>query len=203
MSTQYPKDEFDVAGEDMPVGMHRPQPSRWRHVIPFLLVLVIAPLLGWGASHLLTSRGTAPDQSSAFSSQSGAAKDGQSGAQANASAQEAPSAAPEGGQSDPAAANPDQSASASGGERLDAKVSVLNGTGQDGWAAENSSKLTNAGFTNVSAANADAWEAETSTVYYRDASLEASARKAAEAVGITEVVESSEVGDADIVILLK
>ena len=53
MSSQYPRDEFDRAGEDMPVGMHRPKPSKWKNVWPFLVILVIVPALGWVAATAL------------------------------------------------------------------------------------------------------------------------------------------------------
>ena len=56
MSSQYPRDEFDRAGEDMPIGMHRPQPSRWKNVWPFLVILIVVPALGWAAATFLANR---------------------------------------------------------------------------------------------------------------------------------------------------
>ena len=37
----------------MPVGMHRPKPSKWKNVWPFLAILVIVPALGWVAATAL------------------------------------------------------------------------------------------------------------------------------------------------------
>ena len=38
----------------MPVGMHRPKPSKWKNVWPFLAILVIVPALGWAAATALS-----------------------------------------------------------------------------------------------------------------------------------------------------
>ena len=43
----------------MPVGMHRPKPSKWKNVWPFLAILVIVPALGWAAATALSRQQTA------------------------------------------------------------------------------------------------------------------------------------------------
>ena len=72
---QYPDDEFDAADADgpVPVGVHRAQVPAWRSWIPLLAVLIIVPLVAWGAVALLR-HGGAPS-STATSSESGAAPD--------------------------------------------------------------------------------------------------------------------------------
>ena len=42
----------------MPVGSHRRPPSKWRPVLPFLIILAVVPLLAWGFSALLQRGGT-------------------------------------------------------------------------------------------------------------------------------------------------
>lgn len=204
MSAEYPKDEFDVAGEDMPVGMHRPLPSRWRSVWPFLAVLVIAPLLGWGVSTFFTSG--IPD-----SSASGALP--ATSTEEQSSVEQPPAADTQGTQSAPAqdpandsgaqSVQTDAPPSAPEPVKYGAIVSVLNGTGRSGWAATNADKLTSGGFTSVNAANAVDWASTVSVVYYRDASFETTAKQVAELLEISDVRQSSDVGEADIVALLK
>ncbi|MDN5963907.1 MAG: LytR C-terminal domain-containing protein, partial [Actinomyces sp.] len=162
MSNQYPKDEFDRAGEDMPVGMHRPQPSKWKSVLPFLLVLVLVPLLGWGASLLLTSRGVVtPESGSSSPSQSGPVQSGdQDGGTTGEEDQSGASTPP------PAATpTPTPTPSESPAAEVDHNVviSVLNGTGTQGLAGEKAALLNQAGFAGTSAANADGWETTVTT----------------------------------------
>lgn len=200
MSSVYPRDEFDAAGEDMPVGMHRPQPSKWKSVWPFLVILIVVPLLAWGASSLLTNRPT--------SSNTAATPTGQSEAQSAQSAPETTQSAPaeqaESAQSEPVT-EPESTPAPANEPIVDTnvKISVLNGTGQNGLAARTAEKLTAAGFAGAATGNATGWETEDSTVYYQDPNLEASARAVGEAVGITNVRQSNNIGDSDIVVLLR
>ncbi|QPK81046.1 LytR C-terminal domain-containing protein [Schaalia sp. ZJ405] len=200
MSSQYPKDEFDVAGEDMPIGVHRPQPSKWKNVWPFLVIIVVVPLLAWGASALLVKRGVVPTPQSAGS----AVVAGQSGQQAAES--DMPQSAPQ-TQDAPAAeetpAEPEKPEQAEEPVNHQARIAVLNGTGVSGLAAEKVTTLTNAGFTGASAANADGWQTAQTTVYYAQASLEATAKAVASELGISHVEESSNIGDTDIVVILR
>ena len=160
VTSQYPKDEFDRAGEDMPQGMHLQQPSRWKSVWPFLAVLVIVPAAAWGISHILTSGGATPTTS------------------------ETPSPSP----SIPV--------------RHSAKISVLNGTGTQGLAAQKVSALSSAGFDGATAANARGWDTEVTTVYYEDPNLKATAEEVAKVLGISRV-QQTQTGDPDVVVVLK
>ncbi|MCD4557725.1 LytR C-terminal domain-containing protein [Schaalia sp. lx-100] len=212
MSSQYPKDEFDYAGEDMPVGIHRPRPSKWRSVWPFLAILVLAPLLGWGVSTLLTSRGVIAQNNgttatveqpvqtqSAQSTQTSQTAQSANAAQSAQSAQSVASRA-ETQQSEPASGS--QSASAPAPIRKDARISVLNGTGRNGLAAAKAEQLRGEGFTNTSAGNADNWAATVTTVYYKDSAMESTAREIANVLGITEV-HAGNIGEPDIAVLLR
>ena len=207
MSSQYPKDEFDRAGEDMPVGMHRPQPSKWKAVIPFLLILVLVPLLGWGANHLLTSRGVVSgsesDPATSQSSQpaSGAQSTGPSGDVA-ASPQPSESATPETTPTE--ASTPEASPTPTPTADHNVVISVLNGTGTSGLAAQKVSLLNEAGFAGTSAANATGWSTTVSTVYYGDPDLEVTAQAIAQTLGISNIaVNTTDLGNADVVVVLK
>lgn len=200
MSSVNPRDEFDVAGEDMPVGMHRPQPSKWKSVWPFLVILIIVPLLAWGASSLLTNRPT-PSNATATPTGQSEAQSAQSTPETtqSAPAEQAESARPE------SVTEPESTPSPANDPIVDTnvKISVLNGTGRNGLAARTAEELTAAGFAGATTGNATGWTTDDSTVYYQDPNLEASARAVGEAVGITNVRQSDNIGDSDIVVLLR
>ncbi|PKY66020.1 LytR family transcriptional regulator [Schaalia turicensis] len=200
MSSVNPRDEFDVAGEDMPVGMHRPQPSKWKSVWPFLVILIIVPLLAWGASSLLTNRPTSSNTTVAPTGQSEA----QSAQSTPETTQSAPAEQAESAQSEPVT-EPESTPTPANEPIVDTnvKISVLNGTGRNGLAARTAEELTAAGFAGATTGNATGWTTEDSTVYYQDPNLEASARAVGEAVGITNVQQSNNIGDSDIVVLLR
>lgn len=201
MSSTYPKDEFDLAADDMPVGMHRPEPSRWRHVMPFLVILVAVPVLAWSLSQLLTGSVT-QGQSSASNTVNApqSAQSVQSAPQSDQVAQSAP-------QSEPAAQSevPQSDAHSQASQvNYNVRIDVLNGTGQQGLAAEKAAQLNEAGFNGTNAANAAGWTTAASTVYYGDAQVEATARAVAEKLGISNVALNAEdIGEADIVVVLK
>ncbi|MGP2495989.1 LytR C-terminal domain-containing protein [Schaalia turicensis] len=200
MSSVNPRDEFDVAGEDMPVGMHRPQPSKWKSVWPFLVILIVVPLLAWGASSLLTNRPTSSNTTVAPTGQSEA----QSAQSAPETTQSAPAEQAESAQSEPVT-EPESTPAPANEPIVDTnvKISVLNGTGRSGLAAQTAEELTAAGFAGAATGNATGWTTDVSTVYYQDPNLEASARAVGEAVGITNVRQSNNIGDSDIVVLLR
>ena len=58
----YPPDEFDASSDDgpAPIGVHRAPVPAWRAWLPLLAILVIVPLLAWGAVALLGSRAGDP-----------------------------------------------------------------------------------------------------------------------------------------------
>ncbi|WP_175957468.1 LytR C-terminal domain-containing protein [Schaalia sp. Marseille-Q2122] len=201
MSSQYPKDEFDLAGEDMPVGMHRPQPSRWKNVIPFLVILVAVPVLGWGASQLLTSSSTVTAQSDVPTVSDQLQSQPQSDAMVEAPQSEpAPAPAPEPAQDQPQSEPQSQAAQIN----HNVAITVLNGTDTQGLAASKAGTLNEAGFPGTTAANADGWESQVSTVYYESPQVEATAHEIARILGIDAVaVNTTDLGNADVVVLLR
>ena len=107
----------------MPVGMHRPKPSKWKNVWPFLAILVIVPALGWAAATALSRQ----------------------------------------------------------------QAQILN----------------QAGYAGTSAANADGWATQTSTVFYEDPRMEGTAKDVAAKLGISNVRQESGLGDPDIIVVLR
>lgn len=198
VSSQYPKDEFDRAGEDMPIGMHRAQPSKWKAVWPFLALLVIVPLAGWGLSYILTSRGvvTPTTVASVASSVTSTASASESPSPSATATTETPTPSPT------ASETPSASPSPTIPVRHSAKVSVLNGTGVQGLAAQKVSKLAAEGFDGATAANARGWDTKVSTVYYSDPLLESTAKEIARILEIDKVGQT-DTGDPDIVVLLR
>lgn len=196
VSSQYPKDEFDRAGEDMPIGMHRAQPSKWKAVWPFLALLVIVPLAGWGLSYILTSRGVVTSATVASVTSTAAPTTVAPAQETAAAATTAPAET----------ASPTPSATPSPSPtipvRYSAKVSVLNGTGVQGLAAQKVSELATAGFDGATAANARGWDTQVSTVYYSDPLLAPTAKEIARILEIDNVGQT-DTGDPDIVVLLR
>lgn len=205
MTTQYPKDEFDLAGDDMPVGMHRPEPSRWRNVIPFLIILIAVPVLAWTFSNMLIER-VEKAQSGTHSAQS-VAQAPQSDAAQSAPTVEVPqSEVPQSEPSEPVQPEAPQSEPQSLAAQVNYNVAVevLNGTGINGLAAEKSSILNQAGFPGTTASNANGWLTQVSTVYYRSPEVEVTAREIARQLGIDAVQNEPDLdSNADIVVVLK
>ena len=181
----------------MPVGMHRPKPSKWKNVWPFLAILIIIPALGWAAATALsrqqnTNSGTAPAPAPAVTTPSAAA-----------SPSPTPTPAPA---SDPTPAptpSPSTSSAASSEPDHGAAIQVLNGTGTAGYAGQKAAILNQAGYAGTTAANADGWVTQSSTVFYEDPRMVATAKDIASKLGIDNVRRENGLGDPDIVVILR
>ena len=174
----YPEDEFDAIDDDgpVPVGAHRAEVPAWRSWVPLLLVILIVPLLAWGAVAFLGKTRT-PDTSEPPPAPPAAE----------------PSAAPsEAGQGAEETTAPEATETPAGSADLTAGVTVHNGTATNGLAGRTGDKLQNAGFTGVvvSQGSYQAAEPQVSTIFYSSPDYEATAHAVAEALGITEIVES-------------
>lgn len=178
----------------MPVGMHRPKPSKWKNVWPFLAILVIVPALGWAAATALSRQQTTVSNapSPAATTPSAAAPSAAPTAEATASAEPTPSAS-----------SPSPSPSASSEPDHGAAIQVLNGTGTQGYAGQQAQILNQAGYAGTSAANADGWATQTSTVFYEDPRMEGTAKDVAATLGISNVRQESGLGNPDIVVILR
>lgn len=184
---QFPDDEFDAADADgpAPVGVHRAQVPAWRSWIPLLVVLIVVPLVAWGAVALLKH---------------GAAQS--SGGSASGSANAAPAtseAAADAGGSPSTGGDGTPEPTSSGNADLTTGVTVHNGTDITGLAGRTGGRLENAGFTSVVVADGvyTEYDPATTTVFYAASENAATAKAVADALGVSNVVESAEVTASD------
>lgn len=209
MNTQYPEDEFDEAGKQYPVGAYRQAPSKWKAVLPFLLVLLVAPILAWAAVSLLTggtsnqATPSAPapsakqnqDQANEKTAEQKAAEE-----KAKAEKEAAEKAKAEQEAAEKAKAEKEAAEKAAAEVKKDASVVVLNGTNVNGLASGAVAKLQAAGFSNLRPDNAQGWQTEVSTVYFQPGN-ESTAKAVGSALGISNVVESADSVGAVTVVL--
>lgn len=195
-SDQYPEDEFDAEpAQDVPIGVHRAPRTWWSRWWPFVAVLVLVPALTvggvlWASSWdgRLPTLGSGSDDTPTATAPTSSAP-----AESTEPAEEAPVEEPP-VEEEPPAPEPD----------LTVPITVLNAANVSGLAAGAASDLGGAGFTAVTAGNGSAGGATRSTVFYANADLAVTAQRAAEALGITNVVESADAaGDAITVLLLR
>ncbi len=181
----YPDDEFDRAADadpDVPRGVHRAPRTAWSRWWPFLAVIVLAPLLAFGA---VTVWGIVNDSSMNDANDSGVnapedstADDGGDGTGTPPDETGAEEPAPE--TSEPAAPTPVYST----------PVTVLNGAGIKGLAGDQAAKLTAAGFTAVDTGNVSGTKPAQNTVYYKSEDLKDTATAVGQALGVTTVTLS-------------
>ena len=185
---QFPDDEFDAADADgpAPVGVHRAQVPAWRSWIPLLVVLIVVPLVAWGAVALL-KHGAAQT--------SGGSGNGSTGTGA-APAPDTP-AASEGGSTPGGDDTPEPDSS--GSADLTAGITVHNGTDVTGLAGRAGGKFENVGFTSVVVADGVYTETDpaTTTIFYAAPEDAATAKAVADALGVSNVVESAEATGSD------
>lgn len=194
MSSTYPIDEFENPDIDSPVGAHRRPPSRWRPVLPFLLILLLVPLLAWGFTVFLQRGGSGLVEGLTGQSGLGAqsSQSGQSGLGQELQSQDDPQSDPASTPEETPSEQPEESPEPTETPTVDTidydiAVEVLNETFIQGYAAEVAGYLTADGFTSVTAGNTSGWLATVNTVYYSEESEEAAARRIAELAGIDAV----------------
>ena len=200
---EYPEDEFDAADDEgpVPVGVHRAPVPGWRSWVPLLAVLIIVPLLAWGAVQLLGRHGARPaaEATAAAPASGGGGGSGApaSGGQAPATGQPPATGAPTNG-AEPTAAPTNAD--------LTTGVTIHNGAGVNGLGARTGDRLRNVGYTNVEVQQGtyDNASPTTTTIFYADSDSESTARSVGQALGITNIVESAaEAQSNPIVIILR
>ena len=198
---EYPEDEFDAADDEgpVPVGVHRAPVPGWRSWVPLLAVLIIVPLLAWGAVQLLGRHGARP---AAEATAAAPASGGGAGAPASGSG------APTTEQASTGQAPTDEAESTATPTNADLTtgVTIHNGAGVNGLGARTGDRLRNVGYTNVEVQQGtyDNASPTTTTIFYADSGTEATARAVGQALGITNIVESAaEAQSNPIVIVLR
>ena len=190
----YPADEFDAPPDPgAPRGVHRVPRSAWSRWWPFLAVIVVVPVLAWGAVTLMANHGGLPNL--AVPGVTETPSDSATAAATGGATASAPASAP--AQSATTTTPP-----ASGGTvDKTVAVKVLNASGVAGAAAKAATKLTNAGFTSVSAGNSTT-TVKQSVVYYATAAQQPAAALAASTLGITAVTHSPTQAGTGITVVL-
>lgn len=191
----YEPDEFDEAAEDMPVGVHRAPHPRWKSLLPFLVALIVGPLLAWGAIAFIVNRVDTHPAAKAPASQSqqkSEAKDSAAKDQQKSESKE-----------DKKVEQEEQKAD----NQIDhgASIRVYNNSDNKapaGSATAAAQKLKKDGFKDVNAGNSKS-SYTSSTVLYSDSGLEATAQEIAKKLGLSNVkLDAQAVGDAKIAVIL-
>lgn len=208
----YPDDEFDSLGADrVPQGVHREPTPKWRQWLPYLLVLILVPLLTFGVvRYFAGSTDSAPEptvQESATPTDDAAEQD------------DAATEEPEEGESaDGAEANSEAAAGESEEENPDSqengeeedeeldystRVLVLNGARVQGMAGQVSTALSQDGWLRTQADNYQYAAPTVTTLYYTSEDYASEAREVAQRLGIDSLVEDAGAASDGIVIVLR
>lgn len=204
----YPEDEFDTLGaKRVPQGVHREPAPRWRQWLPFLLVLVLVPLLTFGVVKYFADTSSDEPTPTAEESETAAPDegDGEDGNGEETSGEDDGETDPEAdGTEEPGEEDPGEDDPADSEDlNLDTSVLILNGARVQGLAGEVAEALTDEGWRQTEADNyAQAAPAET-TLYYTSEEFAAEAEAVGEQLGITNLVESSSAASNGIVIVLR
>jgi len=216
----YEEDEFDVLGADRtPQGVHRAPVPRWRQLLPFAVVIVLAPLLAWvGVSALSGNFGddseetppaaTATEEQDANGEGEGDGADGaQGGEETDGEATETDDDAADENGTEEETGDADETEAADDEEDLDldraVRVLVLNGTSTPGLAGSAADALTNEGWQNTSTADYGQAQPTVTTLYYHDALVAEEAEAVADDLGIEATVESASAASQGVVIVLR
>ncbi|GEM_PF-5353968 len=192
-------DEFDNPPADAPVGAHRQPPSPWRPVVPFLVVLVVVPLLAWGFTEfLMRGAGDRPGVAPGQSGQSQSVAPPVVPPQSDVQSPEVPVEPTVPVETVPPIPEPTQNPDE--GVEFGAGIEVLNVAGVEGWGGDTVAKLEEAGFTGAFAGDFDS-DLTVNTVYYQSPEMEPTARKVAEILGIGAVELDAVMADPDPIVV--
>lgn len=199
----YAMDEFDNPPKG-PAGVHRGRRSAAARYTPFVVVVVVAALCGFLAWGVLSGEfnkvhwpwSPASSQTSSKTSSTTAKKKAAEKKAAEKKQQE--EAAKK--QQEEEAAKQQQEQAAQVDRSL--SVRVINGTGISGYAATKQSVLNQAGYANVAAANPSGTLPDATVVWYQNDADKATAEDVANALGISNVQQTSGLGASIVVILL-
>jgi len=191
----YPPDEFDAPPDpDSPRGVHRAPQSAWSRWWPFLAVIVIVPLVAWGAVTMLANRGELPNANPTDSASAQVTTPVLASTPTSTGAPPTPTAPAITPTSQPT--TPAKPTTPAPSVDLTTPVTVLNGAGVNGLAATIKTNLVAAGFgaSSVTATNPTtaqrAWS-NVNVVYYGSASQQATAQLIGRTINVTNVVQSS------------
>lgn len=208
----YAMDEFDNPPKG-PAGVHRGRRSAAARYTPFVVVVVVAALCGFLAWGMLSgefnkvhwSWSPASSQTSSKTSTTTAKK---KAAEKKAAEKKQQEEAAKKQQEEEAAKKQQEEEAAKQQQEQAAQVDrslsvrVINGTGISGYAATKQSVLNQAGYANVAAANPSGTLPDATVVWYQNDADKATAEDVANALGISNVQQTSGLGASIVVILL-
>lgn len=219
----YPTDAFDNPPSG-PVGVHRGRRSLAVRVAPFVVVIVVAALAGlltWGiASGELNkvpwpwAQQSAQTAQDSKGGQDDAAADNDDDAQADADDQDDAAnqgqadgqGADDAAQSDDAATQEPQTEPETQPEQTvnyNTSVRVINATGVNGYAAQQSGVLQSVGYTSVIAANPSGGALPSvNVVWYQNETDLATAQNIADTLGIATVEQAAGIADPIVVVYI-
>lgn len=214
----YAMDEFDNPPKG-PAGVHRGRRSAAARYTPFVVVVVVAALCGflawgvlsgefnkvhwpWSPASSQTSTTTAKKKAAekkAAAKKAAAKKAAEKKQQEEAAKKQQEEEAAKKQQEEEAAKQQQEQAA-----QVDRSLSVrvINGTGISGYAATKQSVLNQAGYANVAAANPSGTLPDATVVWYQNDADKATAEDVANALGISNVQQTSGLGASIVVILL-
>lgn len=208
----YAMDEFDNPPKG-PAGVHRGRRSAAARYTPFVVVVVVAALCGFLAWGVLSGEfnkvhwpwSPASSQTSSKTSTTTAKK---KAAEKKAAEKKQQEEAAKKQQQEEAAKKQQEEEAAKQQQEQAAQVDrslsvrVINGTGISGYAATKQSVLNQAGYANVAAANPSGTLPDATVVWYQNDADKATAEDVANALGISNVQQTSGLGASIVVILL-
>lgn len=213
----YAMDEFDNPPKG-PAGVHRGRRSAAARYTPFVVVVVVAALCGFLAWGVLSGEfnkvhwpwSPASSQTSSKTSTTTAKKKAaEKKATAKKAAEKKQQEEADKKQQEEEAAKKQQEEEAAKQQQEQAaqvdrslSVRVINGTGISGYAATKQSVLNQAGYANVAAANPSGTLPDATVVWYQNDADKATAEDVANALGISNVQQTSGLGASIVVILL-
>ena len=163
---QYPADEFDELAATRTVrGAHRRKESNAKWWIALVAVIVLAPLIGWGAVQWAGSHGSSLPK--------------MPGATATAEQSPAPT-------STSASETPSPTETPTEPPNFDLPVEILNSSDVEGYAAVNQEILWNAGFVDVATGNYWGGDSALTQVFYPDETFAVTANEVARVLGIPQ-----------------
>lgn len=207
----YAMDEFDNPPKG-PAGVHRGRRSAAARYTPFIVVVVVAALCGFLAWGVLSGEFNkvhwpwSPASSQTSSKTSTTAK--KKAAEKKAAEKKQQEEAAKKQQEEEAAKKQQEEEAAKQQQEQAAQVDrslsvrVINGTGISGYAATKQSVLNQAGYANVAAANPSGTLPDATVVWYQNDADKATAEDVANALGISNVQQTSGLGASIVVILL-
>lgn len=208
----YAMDEFDNPPKG-PAGVHRGRRSAAARYTPFVVVVVVAALCGFLAWGVLSGEFNKvhwpwSPASSQTSSKTSATTAKKKAAEKKAAEKKQQEEAAKKQQEEEAAKKQQEEEAAKQQQEQAAQVDrslsvrVINGTGISGYAATKQSVLNQAGYANVAAANPSGTLPDATVVWYQNDADKATAEDVANALGISNVQQTSGLGASIVVILL-